>query len=75
MADRTQGPAYATPDAVTADDAVAGPRAVMLRSQNGVQEVGEQSDTENDCRHPGYFEDGNPDICHAPSLAAVGRRP
>jgi hypothetical protein len=53
MADRTQGPAYATPDAVTADDAVAGPRAVMLRSQNGVQEVGEQSDTENDCRDPG----------------------
>jgi hypothetical protein len=75
MADRTQGPAYATPDAVTADDAMAGPPAVMLRSQNGVQEVGEQSDTENDCRDPGYFEDGNPAIWHAPSLVAVGRRP
>ena len=47
----------------------------MLCSPKGIQKAGEQSDTENDCRDPGYFEDGSPVKCHVPSLAAVGRRP
>jgi hypothetical protein len=55
--------------AVTTDDAVA--RRPAVSSPNGVQEVGEQSDTENDCRDPGHFDEGNPVKWHAPSLAAV----
>jgi hypothetical protein len=47
---------HAAPDAVTADDSVAGRRAVMLRSPMGIQEVGDQSDTENDSRDPGLCQ-------------------
>ncbi|KRR14756.1 hypothetical protein [Bradyrhizobium valentinum] len=50
-------------------------RAVMLHSPNGVHDDGDRSEAENHSRDPGHVDDGNPTICHAPSSAAVGRRP